>query len=488
MKHLIKKLLREGLLNESNRHGQGDPHEMADMLKLLPTDETAKQLTKEIVEEIRTNGFKNFNKENNYTQEFTYTPEDKCLKPYSVAINVLGRSNPRINDARQHYIEVWITHDAKIPTALIENVYEIIKHECGHYYMELKGATTCLYQTHKDGIKKYYVDNQELNLHGREIFERFTRRYKSWQSSDLDTIKKQLKSEIKGLKDDKGIPGIFNGGVQLKYLLFIIKNYVEPNMNSLAHNSRLKNLLVKIFDEYEGYHDVKFKDTEEGRLGKIFSHEGYSTLMGKDMGIAITQKIGEDGENNEYSIMVDGAIHDEDNYKIIRGTSMGEVIKELTNYLNESEEKKSKRKKEAKILTTMFGDDYGKTLTILNSLGEAIVSDNPFIEKEVTTFRESILNNLDIHPKSKYYISEFYFNNKEVGKIYITLQSRPESSDNPEESIGRTYHLKVGKGNNGKNFQFGSTEELNVGLSTLINTIKNDGYLMGTIDYKGDKI
>ena len=245
MKRYIKKLLRESLLSEG-KIKKGSPEELVDMLKFLPIDETAKDLTEQIMVDLRdyyTHGRK-------LDREFyTYIPEDKCLKPYELEVLFSTVNSPRIGNASQHFIHVQHLHDIKAkdnynPIYLGKLIYKIIKHECSHFYMELKGVEECLYNTHADGLKKYYQDRQELVLHGREIFEDFIEGNTNWQTYSLDKIQKRITNRVRNLRNDKGVPGLFNGGVQLKYILFIMKNYIKPNYTNPKYSPPERNVLL----------------------------------------------------------------------------------------------------------------------------------------------------------------------------------------------------------------------------------------------------
>ena len=180
---------------------------------------------------------------------YTYIPEDKCLKPYELKVSFSTVNSPRIGHSEQHSIHVQHLHGFKAkdnytPIYLGKLIYKIIKHECSHFYMELKGVEECLYNTHADGLKKYYQDRQELVLHGREIFEDFIEANPYWQTHSLDKIQKRITNRVRNLRNDKGVPGLFNGGVQLKYILFIMKNYIKPNYTNPKYSPPERNVLL----------------------------------------------------------------------------------------------------------------------------------------------------------------------------------------------------------------------------------------------------
>jgi hypothetical protein len=237
---LYEQVLGEGKIKK------GSPEELVDMLKFLPIDETAKDLTEQIMNDLK-DYYSHGRKLDR--EVYTYIPEDKCLKPYELKVLFSTVNSPRIGDSQQHFIHVQHLHGFKAkdnytPINLGKKIYKIIKHECSHFYMELKGVEECLYNTHADGLKKYYQDRQELVLHGREIFEDFIEANPDWQTHSLDKIQKRITNRVRNLRNDKGIPGLFNGGVQLKYILFIMKNYIKPNYTNPEYAPPERNVML----------------------------------------------------------------------------------------------------------------------------------------------------------------------------------------------------------------------------------------------------
>jgi len=237
---LYEQVLAEGKIKK------GSPEELVDMLKFLPIDETAKDLTEQIMDDLR-DYYSHGRKLDR--EVYTYIPEDKCLKPYELKVLFSTVNSPRIGESRQHFIHVQHLHGFKAkdnynPIYLGKLIYKIIKHECSHFYMELKGVEECLYNTHADGLKKYYQDRQELVLHGREIFEDFIEGNPDWQTYSLDRIQKNITRRVRNLRNNKGVPGLFNGGVQLKYILFIMKNYVKPNYTNPKYSPPERNVIL----------------------------------------------------------------------------------------------------------------------------------------------------------------------------------------------------------------------------------------------------
>jgi hypothetical protein len=223
------------MLNEAK---QGSPEELVDLLALLPVDETAKYLAEEIYQDIiqyYNNDIKPVDK------KYTYHPEDKCLQPYIVDIDFrLSNNMAGLGYAQEDYIQVkYLSKDAgdysmgnKFGGAerLQKSLFNIIKHECSHFYLSQKGVENCMYNTHPDGMKKYYLDRQELVLHSREMFDDFVIGYPRWKTMSIEAITKRLISVVKNLPRHTNINAPFNGGTQKKYLNFILKNYIKPNL------------------------------------------------------------------------------------------------------------------------------------------------------------------------------------------------------------------------------------------------------------------
>jgi hypothetical protein len=115
---------------------------------------------------------------------------------------------------------------------LVKGLYHILKHECSHFYLSQRGIEQCLYNTHPDGMKKYYQDRQELVLHSREIFDRFQDDFPNWRTMDLEFITKRINNRVKDLRSHTNIHAPFNAGTQKKYLNFIINSYIKPNLES----------------------------------------------------------------------------------------------------------------------------------------------------------------------------------------------------------------------------------------------------------------
>jgi 4-hydroxybenzoate polyprenyltransferase len=197
MKNLIKLLVKENLIIEAAK--QGTPEELVELLELVPTDETALYLTEEIYQDILKYYDEDFKL---VAKEYTYYPKDKCLKPYTLEIDFRNSRNwYGIGFAKEQYIQIkYLDKDAmdfKPPYGGAENlkrpIYNIIKHECGHFYLSQKGVEECLYLTHQDGMEKYYYDRQEIVLHSREIFETLIYEYPNWYTMKIEEIISYLK-------------------------------------------------------------------------------------------------------------------------------------------------------------------------------------------------------------------------------------------------------------------------------------------------------
>ena len=247
MKGYIKKLLRESLLSEG-KIKKGSPEELLELLKYLPDDETAKYISSEIITDLN-----KFYQEDVVPEDKTYTyyPKDKCLKPYELEVDFApSNSSTSLGYASQNYIRIkYLSKDSREfgytrgsgnVHGLIKRLYNIIKHECGHYYLGLRGVEECIYNTHVDGMKKYYHDRQEIVLHTREIWDDFIDDYPNWQRRSLEWIRDRIRSRVKGLRSHTNIHAPFGGGLQNKYVAFIMNNYIKPNYDNPEFAPKLK--------------------------------------------------------------------------------------------------------------------------------------------------------------------------------------------------------------------------------------------------------
>jgi uncharacterized protein (UPF0335 family) len=242
MDSLIKQLVKENMIIEAAK--QGTPEELAEWLELLPVDETAKYLAEEIYQEIL----------KYYTQDikpqdknFEYHPKEKCLKPYIVEIDFrISNNYPGIGYAEENYIQVkYLNKDAREyyppyggAERLQKVLYNIIKHECGHFYLRQRGVEECLYHTHPDGMEKYYHDRQEIVLHSREIFDTLDDNYPNWPTWDMDKIISKLIPTIKNLPRHTNINKPFPATLQKKYLNFILNAYIKPRIEKINQSQK----------------------------------------------------------------------------------------------------------------------------------------------------------------------------------------------------------------------------------------------------------
>jgi hypothetical protein len=229
------------IISENVKIKPGSPEELVGLLELLPVNETAKYISEEIYQDVM-EYYKNdvkLPKEKMYT----YYPEEKCLTPYELTIDFrLSNNGTGIGYASQDYIQVKVLakdsreyemlRGSNPAWRLIKDLPNIIKHECSHFYLTQRGIEECLYNTHPDGMKKYYQDRQELVLHSREIFDRFIEDFPSWKTLPIDLITKRIDSRVKNLRSHTNIHAPFNAGTQKKYLSFIMNTYIKPYLES----------------------------------------------------------------------------------------------------------------------------------------------------------------------------------------------------------------------------------------------------------------
>lgn len=227
----------ENMLIEAGKIKPGSPEELIALLDLLPVNETAKYLSDEIYHDIIQYYTDDVTPPNE--KKYTYYPEEKCLKPYELTIGFQRSNNMTAigysdeNSIQLKYLnktapDYKYYNGAPATGNLARNLFHIIKHECGHFYLGQKGVEECLYNTHPDGMKKYYQDRQELVLHSREIFDRFDEDYPNWKKASIEAIIKRLKDSVKNLPNHTNIYAPYNAGTQKKYLNFILNNYIKP--------------------------------------------------------------------------------------------------------------------------------------------------------------------------------------------------------------------------------------------------------------------
>jgi hypothetical protein len=221
---------------EDKKVKKGSPEELVDLLKFLPIHETSQYISEEVYLDL-VNYYENDITPN--SRIITFHPEEECLKPYEVEINFKpSGSGTGIGYADDSYIDVkYVRKDSleyrnnpRMSNTIKKDIYHMVKHECSHFYLAQRGVESCLYHTHPDGMKKYYQDRQEMVLHSREIFERFTEDFPKWRTYDLETIAKRLEHRVKHLQSHTSIYYPFNAGTQKKYLSFIMNHYVKPEL------------------------------------------------------------------------------------------------------------------------------------------------------------------------------------------------------------------------------------------------------------------
>lgn len=236
MKIVISEQQLKTIIWEAKSPKPGSPEELVDLLKFLPVNETAQYISEEVYLDL-VNYYENDITPN--SRVITFHPEEECLNSYEVEINFKpSGSGTGIGYADDSYIDVkYIRKDSleyrnnpRMSNTIKKDIYHIVKHECSHFYLTQRGIESCLYNTHPDGMKKYYQDRQEMVLHGREIFERFIEDFPNWKTYDLDTIAKRLAHRVKYLQSHTSIYYPFNAGTQKKYLAFIMNHYVKPNL------------------------------------------------------------------------------------------------------------------------------------------------------------------------------------------------------------------------------------------------------------------
>ena len=219
----------------------GSPEELIDILDLLPVDKTARYIGEEIYQDVM--NYYEHNISLPSEKKYVFHPEIECLQPYEVTIDFrLSNNGTGIGYASQDYIQVKVLakdsseyqslRGGDPAWRLVKGLPHILKHECSHFYISQRGVENCLYNTHPDGMKMYYRDRQEMVLHGREIFDRFVENYPNWKALSLDIITKRITNMVRDLRSHTNIHAPFNAGTQKKYITFIIKNYIKPNLES----------------------------------------------------------------------------------------------------------------------------------------------------------------------------------------------------------------------------------------------------------------
>lgn len=229
----------QDIINEMAGKGpkKGSAEEMVELLKLFPVSDTAMVLAAQIYDDVS----KYYSDDVRPTDKtYHYTTEEKCIEPYSVEIDFRPSNNGTgLGYAEEQYIQVkYLDKDSReyrlnprLDNRLLKWLYNIIKHECSHFYLRQKDVPACLYHTHEKGMKKYYEDPQEIALHSREIFDTFEENFPNWREMDLDTIIKRLTFRIKDLPRHTSIGAPFGGGIQKKYLNHILNTYIKPELN-----------------------------------------------------------------------------------------------------------------------------------------------------------------------------------------------------------------------------------------------------------------
>ena len=246
----------KGRLKEDAK--SGTPEELFELLKLLPIDETAKELTNQIMSDLK--DYYQNNGELPPIKTYAYQPEDKCIQPYELEVDFKqkkGAAVVGVGYAEQHYIQLYILQkDVEAAyfrvLSLPDKIFNIIKHECSHHYLSQKGIESCLYHTHPDGMKKYYYDRQEIVLHSREIFDELDKKVPNWRNEPLDKIRVYIADKVKDLRDNIYIYQPFPQSLRNKYVAFIMNNYIKPNHNSINKSLNEKTDFSK--EKEQGLH------------------------------------------------------------------------------------------------------------------------------------------------------------------------------------------------------------------------------------------
>lgn len=229
------------IISENVKIKAGSPEELVGLLELLPVDKTARYIGEEIYQDVM--NYYEYDIKLPSEKKYMYHPEEGCLRSYEVTIDFMPSNNGTgLGYASEDYIQVKVLRKesqeyqmlkgSDPAWRLVKGLYHILKHECSHFYLSQRGVEQCLYNTHPDGMKKYYQDRQELVLHSREIFDRFQDDFPNWKTMDLEIITKRITNRVKDLRSHTNIHAPFNAGTQKKYLSFIMNNYIKPNLQS----------------------------------------------------------------------------------------------------------------------------------------------------------------------------------------------------------------------------------------------------------------
>jgi len=229
--------LKEIVVQEAKK-AESKTQIILELLKQLQPviDDTATTLANEIIADVSEYYINDVAPK---TKTYTYTPKEDYLEPYNVEVPFMGSNNGYgLGYADENYIEVkYLNKDSREYqqgnsgfSRLKADLYHIIKHECSHFYLKIKGLTDALlYYSHPDGLKKYYEDDQEMVLHSREIFDRLVTQHPSWKTMDNDKLIRIIANNVKSLPGHTNIPAPFGVRIQAKYAKFIMNNYVIPN-------------------------------------------------------------------------------------------------------------------------------------------------------------------------------------------------------------------------------------------------------------------
>jgi hypothetical protein len=204
------------------------------ILNELPTHDTAVEIRDKIMEDLYSY-FKNDDAPYLKNKTYTFTPKETFLKEYFVEIDFRpSNNNYMIGYASENYIEIKYLNKSSREfesvgtyplNRLSVEIYNILKHECSHFYLKSKGFGELLYHTHPQGLKKYYEDDEEMVLHGTEIFDRIIKRFPNWKTMDRERLIKEIASEVKYLPSRTNIHFPFTAATQKKYIKTIF-NYL----------------------------------------------------------------------------------------------------------------------------------------------------------------------------------------------------------------------------------------------------------------------
>jgi predicted Zn-dependent protease with MMP-like domain len=175
-----------------------------------------------------------------FSKRYSLTsPHNEYIQNYTLEVLAVRSNNATgFGDANMNRIELKMynrdlmdesqhkNHISKIKRMLEETLW----HEMGHYYIEKKrGMTERLY--FQQGFEKYFDDAEELVLHSRDTWKKIIAKYPHVHTLPVDKIKRIVARHIADLPASIGFYGArFPKTLQSKYVNFIWKHYVKPNL------------------------------------------------------------------------------------------------------------------------------------------------------------------------------------------------------------------------------------------------------------------